>query len=42
MHLLYQKDFYEDKEKEIDELFIEKRFTIMDNIDHLALIEEWR
>ena len=39
MHLLYQKYFYKDKQKEIDELFIEYLVLIMDNLDHPALIE---
>ena len=30
MHLLYQQDFYKDKQKEIYKLFIEKLVPIMD------------
>ena len=42
MHLIYKQDYYEDKLKEIDELFIEYLVPIMDDIDHPALIEEWK
>ena len=39
MYLIYKQDLYKDKQKEIDELFIEYLAPIMDNIDHPALIE---
>ena len=39
MYLIYKQDYYEDKLKEIDDLFIEYLVPIMDDIDHLALIE---
>ena len=42
MHLVYKQDLYKDKQKEIDELFIEYLFPIMDDIGHLELIEEWK
>ena len=40
IHSLYQQDLYEDKQKEIDNLFIEYIFPIMGNLDHPALIKE--
>ena len=40
MHLIYKQDYYEDKIKEIDEIFIDYLVPIMDDIDHPALIEE--
>ena len=42
MHLIYNKYFYEDKQKEIDKPFIEYFAPIMENIYHPTLIEEWR
>ena len=42
MHLLYQQDFYKDKQKEIYKLFIEKLVPIMDYLYQPALIEEWK
>ena len=42
MHLLYQQDFYKDRQKVIDEIFIEYLVLIMDDLDHPALIEEWK
>ena len=39
MNLIYKQDYYEDKLKEIDDLFIEYLVPIMDDLDHTALIE---
>ena len=41
MNFIYKQDYYGDKLKEIDDLCIEYLVTIMDDIDHPALIEEW-
>ena len=38
MHLIYKQDFYRDKRKEIDEIFIKYLVPIMDDLDHTALI----
>ena len=40
MHFIYKQDFYKDKKKEIDELFIEYLVPIMGDLDHPALIKE--
>ena len=40
MHMIYKQYFYKNKEKEIDDLFLEYIGPIMDNLDHPALIEE--
>ena len=40
MHLIYKQDFYKDKQKEIDELFIEHLVPIMYDLDNPALNEE--
>ena len=42
MHFIYKQDFYRDKPKKIDDLFIEYLAHIMDDLDHIALIEEWQ
>ena len=42
MHLIYKQDFYRDKQKEIDELFIEYIVTIVEDLYHPALIEDWK
>ena len=42
MHLIYKQEFYKDKRKEIDELFIEYLIPIMDGLDHPELIEGWK
>ena len=42
MHLIYKQDFYKAKQKEIYELFFKYLVPIMYNIDHLALIGEWK
>ena len=42
MHFIYKQDYYEDKLKEIDDLFIEYLFPIMNNLDRPAFIEEWK
>ena len=38
MHLIYKKDYYEDKLKEIDDLFIGYLVPIMDDLNHPLLI----
>ena len=40
MHLIYKQDYYEDKLKEIDDIFIEYLAPIMENLDRLDLIEK--
>ena len=40
MHFIYKQYYYEDKLKEIYDIFIEYLVPIIDNIDHPALIEE--
>ena len=39
IHLIYKQDFYKYKKKEIDENFIEYLVIIMDDLDHIELIE---
>ena len=39
MHLIYKKYYYEDKQEEINDLFIEYLVPITENLDHLELIE---
>ena len=41
MHMTYKQDFYTTKEKEIYYLFLEYLVTIVEDIEHPALIEEW-
>ena len=41
IHFIYKQDYYEDKLKEIDDLFIEYRVPTMDDIDRPLLLEEW-
>ena len=40
LHLTYKKNFYNDKQKEIDELFDKYHMPLINNLDHPALIEE--
>ena len=42
IHFIYKKNFYTDKQKELDELFIEYLVPIMDDLDHPELIEKWK
>ena len=42
MHLIYKQDYYKYKQEEIYDLFIEYLVSIMNDIDHPALIEEWK
>ena len=39
MHMTYKQDFYKDKQKEIDDLFLEYLVPAMEDIEHPALIE---
>ena len=41
MHLIYKQELYKNKQKEIDEHLIYYLVTIMGDLDHPALIEEW-
>ena len=40
--MTYKQDFYKNKEKEIYDLFLEYFFTVMEDLEHPALIEEWK
>ena len=40
--MIYKQDFYNNKEKEIDDLFSEYLVPVMDDLDHPVLIEEWK
>ena len=40
MHLIYKQDYYEDKQKEIYDLFIDYLVPIMHNLDHPEFVEE--
>ena len=42
IHLIYKQDFYKDKQKEIFDFFIKYLSTIMEDLDHPALIKEWK
>ena len=42
MHLIYKQDNYEDKLKEIYDLFIDYIVPIIEDLDHPALIEEFK
>ena len=42
MYMIYKQDFYKNKQKEINYLFIEYLVPVMEDIDHPVLIEEWR
>ena len=42
MYLIYKQDFYKDKQKEIDEIFIEYLVVIMVDLNHYVFIEEWK
>ena len=42
MHTIYKQDFYKNTEKEIYDLFFEYLVPVMDDIDHPALIWEWK
>ena len=42
MHMIYNKDFYKNKDKEIHQSFIKYLVTNLDDLDHPVLIEEWK
>ena len=42
MHFIYKQDLYEDKQNEIYEPFIKYLFTILEDLDNISLIEEWK
>ena len=42
MHSICKQDFYKDKQKKIDNLFIKYHIPIMDYLDHTAMIKEWK
>ena len=42
MHILYKQDLNKNKEKGIYDLFLEYLVPVTNNIEHPALIEEWR
>ena len=42
LHLIYQKNFDYDKQDEIDTLFDEYYVPLLYDLDHPALIEEWK
>ena len=42
LHLIYKQNFYNDKQKEINEFFGKYHFPLIDYLDHPALIEEWK
>ena len=39
-HLIYKQNFYNEKQKEIDEIINKYHIPLITNIDHPALIEE--
>ena len=39
MHMTYKQDFYKNKEKEIEDLFLEYLVLVMDDLEHPVLIE---
>ena len=40
LHFIYKKNFYHDKEDEIDEIFYGYHIPLLNDIDHTVLIEE--
>ena len=42
LHLIYKQNFCHDKQDEIDEIFNKYHIPLLNNIDHPALIEEWK
>ena len=38
MHMIYKQDLYEEKQKEMDNLFLEYLVPVMDDLDHPVLI----
>ena len=42
MHLIYKQELYKSKQKEIDEILIDCLVLIMGDLDHPALIGEWK
>ena len=39
--MTYIQDFYNTKEIEIDDLFLEYLVSVMEDLEHTELIEEW-
>ena len=42
LNFVYQQIFYHDKQKEMNALFDKYQISLFKNIDHLALIQEWK
>ena len=42
LHLIYKQNFYHDKIDEINTIFYEYHIPLLNNLDHPALIEEWK
>ena len=42
LNFIYKQNFYHDKQNEIDILFDEYNVPLLDDLDHPALIEEWK
>ena len=42
MHMTQKQDFYKNKEKEIDDLFLEYLVTVIEDLEHPSFIEEWK
>ena len=40
MHMIYKQVFYNNKEKEMDNLFLEYLVPVMEDFEHPTLIEE--
>ena len=40
--MIYKQDFYKNKEKEIDNFYLEYLVPVMDDLDHPEFIEEWK
>ena len=41
IHIIYKQDFYNAKEKEINDLFLKYLVPVMEDIEHPKLIKEW-
>ena len=39
MHIIYKQDFYMNKQKEMEYLFLGHLFPVIDDLEHPALIE---
>ena len=42
LHFIYKQNFYNDKQKKVNEIFYQYHINLLNDLDHPALVEEWK